>query len=53
MHGFFGAVNHYQQMWLNYTHIIAPISSDSGKSLFHWTNDMDQALLQQTISFLH
>ncbi len=32
MRDFLGAVNHYQQMWPQRTHILAPLSSMSGKN---------------------
>ncbi len=34
MHGFLGAVNHYQCMWQQRTHILAPLSSESVKKHF-------------------
>ncbi len=43
MRGFLGAVNHYQQMWPQRAHILAPLSSESGKKIFPWTPDMDLA----------
>ncbi len=43
MHGFLGAVNHYQHMWPQQAHILAHLSSKSGKKTFNWTPDMDLA----------
>ncbi len=41
---FLGAVNHYQCMWPQRTHILAPLSSKSLKKTFLWTPDMDLAV---------
>ncbi len=41
MCGFIGAVNHYQSMWSQCVHILAPLSSKSGKKTFCWTPAMD------------
>ncbi len=43
MHGFLGTDNHYQQMWPQCTHSLAPLSSKSGKKKFCWTPEMDLA----------
>ena len=43
MRGFLGAVNHYRRMWPQRAHILAPLSSESGKKTFRWTPDMDLA----------
>ncbi len=43
MRGFLGAVNHYLRMWPQRAHILAPLSSESGKKTFCWTPDMDLA----------
>ncbi len=43
MRGFLGAVNHYRRMWPQRAHILAPLSSESGKKTFCWTPDMDLA----------
>ncbi len=43
MRGFLGAINHYQRMWPQHAHILAPLSSESGKKTFCWTPDMDLA----------
>ncbi len=43
MCGFFVAVNHYHCMWPQRAHILAPLSSKSGKKAFCWTPDMDLA----------
>ncbi len=43
MCGFFGAVNHYQQMWPQIPHNLSPLSSKLGKKTLHWTSEMDLA----------
>ncbi len=43
MQGFLGAVNHYRHMWPQWAHILAPLSSESGKKTFCWTPEMDLA----------
>ncbi len=43
MRGFLGAVNHYRRMWPQHAHILAPLSSESGKKTFRWTPEMDLA----------
>ncbi len=43
MLGFLGAVNHYQQMWPQCAHILAPLSSKSEKKTFCCTPEMDLA----------
>ena len=43
MRGFLGAVNHYRRMWPQRAHILAPLSSESGKTTFRWTEEMDLA----------
>ncbi len=43
MHGFLGAVNNYNCMWPQCTHILAPLSSESGKKTLCWTSVMDLA----------
>ncbi len=43
MHGFFGPVNHYWRMWPQCAHILATLSSESGKKTFCWTPEMDLA----------
>ncbi len=46
MHGFLRAVNHYQHMWPQCAHILAPLSSKSGKKTFCWTPKMYLAFKQ-------
>ncbi len=43
MHGFLVAVNHSRFMWPQCAHILAPLSREPGKKMFHWTPEMDLA----------
>ncbi len=43
MQGFLSAVNHYQCMWPKQAHILAPLSSESGKKTCCWTPEIDLA----------
>ncbi len=43
MHGFLGAVYHDCCMWPQHSHILAPLSSESGRKTFCWTDKMDLA----------
>ena len=33
-------------MWPKRAHILSPLSAESGKKTFHWTNEIDKALKQ-------
>ncbi len=44
IYGYLSAINHYWYMWLQGAHILAPLSSKSGKTTFCWTPEMDLAL---------
>ncbi len=46
MCGFLGAVNHYHRMWPQRAHTLAPLSIKSGKTMFHWTKEIDLAIKQ-------
>ena len=38
MQRFLGAVNFYRDMWPKHAHILSPLSDESGKKTFCWTN---------------
>ena len=42
MQSFLGAVNYYRNMWPKQAHILSPLSVESGKKTFHWTDEMDK-----------
>ena len=46
MQSFLGAVNYYRDMWPKWAHILTPLSDESGKKPFHWTDEMDKAFKQ-------
>ena len=46
MQSFLGVVNYYRNMWPKQTHTLSPLSDESGKKTFHWTDEMDKAFLQ-------
>ena len=46
MQSFLGAVNYYRDMWPKPAHILSPLSDESGKKTFQWTDEMDKAFLQ-------
>ena len=41
MRSFLGAINHYRDMWPKRVHILSPLSEESGKKIFRWTNKID------------
>ena len=46
MQSFLGAVNYYRDMWTKQAHILSPLSDESGKKTFHWTDEMDKSFKQ-------
>ena len=46
MQSFFGGVNYYRDMWPKQAHILSPLSAESGKKAFYWTDEMDKAFKQ-------
>ena len=46
MQRFLASVNYYRDMWSKQAHILSPLSEESGKKNFHWTDEMDKALLK-------
>ena len=49
MQSFLGVVNYYRDMWPKQAHILSPLSDESGKKTFHWTDEMDKALKQMKV----
>ena len=46
MRSFLGAVNYHRDMWPKRAHILSPLSNESGKKTFRWTDKMDKAFKQ-------
>ena len=44
--GFLGAVNFYRDMWPKQAPILTPLSAESVKRTFHWTDEMDKSSKQ-------
>ncbi len=53
MQGFLSAVNHYQCMWPQRAHILAPRSRESGKKTFCWTHEMNLAFKHMKALMTH
>ena len=43
LRAFIGCVNYYCDMWPHRSHILAPLTSETGKKKLVWTNEMDNA----------
>ena len=48
MQSLLGVVNFYRDMCPKQAHILSPLSDESGKKTFHWTDEMDKAFQQMT-----
>ena len=46
MQSVLGVVNYYRDMWPKRAHILSPLSDESGKKTFHWTDKMYNAFKQ-------
>ena len=46
MQSLLGAVNYYRDMWPKQAQILSPISDESGKKIFCWTDEMDNVFKQ-------
>ncbi len=53
MRGLLGADNLYQHIWPQCAHILAYLSSESGKKTFHWTPQMDLAFKRMKALMAH
>ena len=46
MQSFLGVVNYHRDMWPKQEHILSPLSDESGKKTFCWTDNMENAFKQ-------
>jgi hypothetical protein len=49
LRGFVGAVHYYRNMWPNRSHIMAPLTDQTGKKTFTWSPEMEKAFEQMEI----
>ena len=49
LQGFIGTVNYYPDMWPHRSHVLAPLTDQTGKKSFKWSDEMDKAFRQMKI----
>ena len=42
LRGFIGAVNYYRDMWPHRSHVMAPLTDQTGKKTFVWSREMEK-----------